>query len=144
MLRARFFERDQTFGMMACQIAHPDSPVAVNVFDLPDSPDPPVRSPSRQPALPDVAAERVSQVGTEPPHVYTFWDKSFEEPPYRYREAYCHLLNCCQTDLLLLDRGRYWLSLNIDVYCCGTFDLVEIFGRLSSLRAAQPTRSLEL
>ena len=46
VLRARFFERDQTFGMMACQIAHPDSPVAVNVFDLPDSPDPPVRSPS--------------------------------------------------------------------------------------------------
>ena len=111
---------------MACQIAHTDSLVAVSVFDLTD---PPVRSPVRSPAWSDVAAQRVSQVGTEPPQVYTFWDQSFDKSPYR--EAYSHLLNCCQTDLLLQNRGNYWLSLNMDVYCHGTFDLVEIFSRLS-------------
>ena len=112
--------------MEACQTAPSDSPVAVSVFDLTDSPDQPARLPFTQPRWSDVAAP---QAAAEPDQVYTFWDQEFLVSPHR--EAYCHLLNCCQTDLLLLDRGHYWLSLDTDAYCFGTFDLTDVFSRLN-------------
>ena len=101
--------------MAACQTAPSDSPVAVSVFDLTDSPDQPARLPFAQPRWSDVAATgAVPQAAAEPDQVYTFWDQEFVESPHR--EAYCHLLNCCQSDLFLLDGGDHWMSLNTDAY----------------------------
>ena len=118
--------------MEACQTAPSDSPVAVSVFDLTDSPDQPARLPFTQPRWSDVAAP---QAAAEPDQVYTFWDQEFLVSPHR--EAYCHLLNCCQTDLLLLDRGHYWLSLDTDAYCFGTFDLTDVI-----IQSTQPNDAI--
>ena len=116
--------------MEPCQTAPSDSPVAVSVFDLTDSPDQAARLPFTQPMWSDVAAGgAVPQAAAEPDQVYTFWDQEFVESPHR--EAYCHLLNCCQTDLFLLDHGDHWMSLNTDAYYFGTFDLTDVFSRIN-------------